>query len=51
MLIALRLSRAGYGTPVEILQWPVTKAMDTLEYENFVQDYEQAVSEMNREED
>lgn len=50
-LIALRLSKSGYGRPDEILAMSTDLVMYALEYEGFIKDYESAFSEINKNED
>ena len=47
-MLALRLSKAGYGRPDEILQMPTDMVMSALHYEKFTQDYEHIFLEMNK---
>ena len=47
-LIALRLSKAGYGRPDEILNMQSSLVMDAIEYEGFLHDYEEESIELNR---
>ena len=48
MLTALRLSKAGYGTPTEILRMPVDVVVAAMEFEAFQNDYESTVRELNK---
>lgn len=47
-LIALRLSRDGYGRADEILAMDSDLAMDALNHSRFVYDYEAAYREMHK---
>ena len=47
--MALRLSRAGYGTPEEVLATRSDIVILAIEYERFLNDYEAAVIELNKE--
>lgn len=47
-LIALRLSKDGFGTVEQIEQMPSDMVMDALEYANFLNEYEQTAIELNR---
>lgn len=44
----MRLSKAGYGTPSEILNWDTLDVMLALEYEKFLIDYEQEYLFINK---
>lgn len=48
-MIALRLSKGGYGTPSQILQERVDLVLLMIEYEAFLPSYEAAFLELNRE--
>ena len=50
-IIALRLARAGYGggDPEKILEMKVSTVLNMFHYERFVDDYQVAFTEMNRE--
>ncbi len=48
MFLALKLSKAGYGSPMDILKWPVQAALDALDFEHMCTDYEVSLAEMNR---
>jgi len=47
-MLSLKLAKAGYGTPADILSWGTTMVLDALEYEDFCNDYQTVVTEMNR---
>jgi len=47
-LVALRLAKAGYGTPQEILAMPCDLVLDALEHAHFVSDYERTYAELNK---
>lgn len=47
-LLAVRLSREGFGTPEQILRMPAPLALDCLEFCNFTADYEQAFQTLNK---
>ena len=48
LLVALRLSKAGFGTPVEILRMPVSVVLGALEFVSFQAQYEDAYYELNK---
>lgn len=48
MVLALRLSKAGYGRPDEILMMPTNIVMSALHYEKFIKDYEEMFVEINK---
>lgn len=48
LLVALRLSKDGYGTPEQILRMPVGIVLAAIEYSTFLVDYENTVIAMNR---
>lgn len=48
-LIYFRLSKAGYGSVNEIENWDVKKVLHALVYESFIDDYEHAYLELNKE--
>lgn len=51
MLIACRLAREGYyASPGLALASPVDEVLDTLEHANFVNNYQETVIELNKEE-
>lgn len=47
-LIATRLSKEGFGTPLQILQMPVGIVIDALHYSNFLGDYERTFANLNK---
>jgi len=47
-LVALRLSKEGYGSPVAILDMPADIVLAALEYSNFCSDYEETAHELNK---
>ena len=47
-MIALRLSKAGYGTPSQILSERADLVMSMIEYEGFLADYEKEMFQLNR---
>lgn len=49
LLIALRLSKSGYGKPTEILKMPSDVVIAALEYEDFANKYESRFIELNKE--
>lgn len=49
LLAALKLSREGYGSPVEILEMPTDVVMAALEHSNFLAEYESTATELNKE--
>jgi len=48
-LIYFRLAKAGYGSVNEIAEWDAKTVLQALNYENFVNDYELAYYELNKE--
>lgn len=48
-LIAVRLSKEGYGTPAQILASPAPDVLDMLHYSNFLADVNETAAELNRE--
>lgn len=48
LLIAIRLSKEGFGTTLEILRTPVDIVLAQLEFCNFQRDYDDAVVDLNR---
>lgn len=48
MLVALRLSKEGFGTPEEILAMPTDIVLAALEYSGFASDYEETMMEINK---
>ena len=46
----MKLSKAGYGTILEILDTPVDLVLDMISYEEFCMDYESEFIELNKEE-
>jgi hypothetical protein len=49
MVAAFRLSRAGYGTPREIMKEPLDLVIGMIIYENWLQQYEEEFIELNKE--
>lgn len=49
MLIAARLSKAGYGTVEQILQLDALQVMTLIHYETFVNEYEEEFVQLNKE--
>lgn len=49
LLIAVKLAKAGYGSPVEILKFPTRVVLLALENERFVREYEDAFIALNKE--
>ena len=49
MIAALRLSKAGYGKPQEILETPLDIVIGMIAYENFLPEYEERFIEINKE--
>jgi hypothetical protein len=47
VLCALRLSKAGYGKPREILEMDADLVYDMLDYENFLSRYEKNFIKIN----
>lgn len=45
----MRLSKSGYGFPSEILQWDTMDVIVALEYEKFLNDYDQEFQHLNKE--
>jgi len=48
-MLSIKLSKLGYGTVPEIETMPADIVLDILEYERFIQDYESAYVELNKE--
>lgn len=48
LLTAVRLSKAGYGTPDQILHMPVDVVLAAMEYTAFLDDYETTFRELNK---
>ena len=48
LLVALRLSKEGFGTPTEILAMPVDVVLGALDFSKFSADYESAYIELNK---
>jgi hypothetical protein len=46
--VAVKLARAGYGTPGQILDEPLENVLTMLEYEKFIPEYEERFMEMNK---
>ena len=47
-MVALRLSKAGYGLPQEILDTPLDLVLGMIAYEKFIQEYEERFIELNK---
>jgi hypothetical protein len=47
-LIAVRLAKEGFGSPVAILRTPVSMVLDMLNYSNFLADYSETAGELNK---
>lgn len=47
-MIALRLAKAGYGSPMEVLAMPSDLVMTALSYERFLGEYEEAYISLNK---
>ena len=48
-MIAIKLAKQGYGSPNEILNWDTMDVIVMLEYEKFLQDYDQEFQVLNKE--
>lgn len=48
LFTALRLSKAGFGTPDQILRMPVSVVLGALQYVTFLSDYEATFVELNK---
>lgn len=48
LVTALRLSKEGYGTPVEILAMPTDIVLAAEEFSRFAAEYRETAEEMNR---
>lgn len=48
ILTALRLSKAGFGTPTDILRMPVGVVLGASNYSQFLGEYEAAYYELNK---
>lgn len=49
-IVALRLSKEGYGRPDEILGMPADLVLEALEYSGFLGEYQDAMIQLNKEE-
>lgn len=49
LLIPIRLSKEGYGTPDQIRQMPTDLVMATVRFSGFLADYEATYIELNKE--
>lgn len=49
-MVALKLSKSGYGRPDEILKMSSEIVMRALEYEQFIFEYEETYMHLNKEE-
>lgn len=47
-LIAIRLSKEGFGLPQEILATPAPLVLDMLTYSNFLADVQETSTELNK---
>lgn len=47
LAICLKLCKAGYGSPMEIMSWPSEVVLSAIEYESFSIDLEAAFRKMN----
>lgn len=47
-MISIKLSKLGYGTVQQIEKMPIDVVFDILEYEKFVNEYEFAFYELNK---
>jgi len=45
----LKLSKAGYGTPEQVLKWSSEMTLLALKYEKFLDDYEFEFLKLNKE--
>jgi hypothetical protein len=50
MMVAFKLSKAGYGKPSEILKEPLDIVLGMIEYERFIPEYEERFTELNQKE-
>lgn len=48
LVLALRLSKEGFGTLREVMDWPADRFLDAVEYSNFLADYQETAIELNR---
>ena len=48
-MLAIKLSKAGYGTAEQILAMEAEIVIYMIEYESFTSDYQRAFTEINRE--
>jgi hypothetical protein len=46
-LVALRLSKEGFGSPVDVLAMPTDIVLAALDYSGFISDYEQTSHSLN----
>lgn len=49
LLIPVRLSKEGFGTPQQIRDMPTDLVMAAVNYSEFIQDYEATFVELNKE--
>jgi hypothetical protein len=49
VLVALQLTKAGYGTPQQILKMDSEIVLTAVEYEKYLGEYEEKFLELNRE--
>jgi hypothetical protein len=48
LLVCLKLSKSGYGSLVEVEEWDARRVLQALSYEAFIEDYENAYMELQR---
>jgi hypothetical protein len=48
MIVSLRLSKEGFGSPEAILNMPTDIVLAALEYSGFIADYESTYTELNK---
>lgn len=49
LIIPVRLSKEGFGTPQQISEMPTDLVMATVRFSDFLRDYESTYREMNKE--
>jgi hypothetical protein len=47
--VAIKLAKAGYGKPQEILEYPLDIVIGIIAYEKFIPEYEEKFIEVNKE--
>lgn len=47
-MVALRLAKEGFGRPDQILEMPADLVLEALEYSGFLGDYQDAMTNLNK---